>query len=405
MNVLVYNGPGVSQTSLSHTLSSLRALLLPHFAVQTITAPALASQPWYGTCALLVIPGGRDMPYVSSLANANASIRSYVEGGGTFLGICAGAYYASRRVEWETGTKMEVTGDRPLGFFDGVCKGSVYPGFAYESESGARAVSVEDVEQGEVVHGMYHNGGGEFVGAEKLGSTEVIARYTEGEGEGKVAAVKCKVGKGLAILWGTHPEYPLMKEPLLSALKKREEPLSDEESTKSEARRWTLLRRTLILLGLHIPSPEDDANKSYTSPLPQFLTSSVPSLARRIYDMLSTHCQPVGLGGAEPKILIDSNDAFRLHKAPEAASILLESRSRPENEENLQLPKDIIFYEDGGLPEPELTPKFSIKDYYVYLSDTRSRLSAPILTGDAWGMGELFMYAEAVTSTQTMLDR
>ncbi|KIJ30524.1 hypothetical protein M422DRAFT_146903, partial [Sphaerobolus stellatus SS14] len=242
MNVLVYTGPGVSQTSLSHTLSSLRALLLPHFAVQTITAPALVSQPWYGTCALLVIPGGRDMPYLSSLANANASIRSYVERGGAFLGICAGAYYASRRIEWETGTKMEVSGDRPLGFFDGVCKGSVYPGFAYESESGARAVAVEDVQTGEIVHGMYHNGGGEFVDADKLVNTEVIARYTEGEGEGKVAAVKCKVGKGTAILWGTHPEYSLIKEPLLSALQKREDPISDEELKHSDERRSILLK-------------------------------------------------------------------------------------------------------------------------------------------------------------------
>jgi len=335
------------------------------------------------------------------LANANPSIRSYVEQGGAYLGICAGAYYASRRIEWETGTKLEISGERPLGFFDGVCKGSVYPGFAYESESGARAVSIEDVETGEIVRGMYHNGGGEFLDADHVQNTKVIARYMDDEGEEKVAAVQCKVRKGTAILWGAHPEYPLIKEPLLSALQKRDEPLTDEELKTSEERRWELMRKSLLLLGLHLPSPGEDPNKSYTSPLPQFLTSRVPTLPTRIYDILSPQCP-----SAEPNLLRDRNDTFKLRKASEAPAVLQEARSRPESEDNLQLPKDVIFYEDGTIPEDNLTPKFFIRKYYSCLTDARSSLGAPSLDmSDSWGMGELFMYGEAVTSTQTLLDQ
>ena len=33
----------------------------------------------------------------------------YVEGGGAYLGLCAGAYYACRRIEFEVGTRHAIT--------------------------------------------------------------------------------------------------------------------------------------------------------------------------------------------------------------------------------------------------------------------------------------------------------
>jgi biotin---protein ligase len=400
MNVLVYNGPGVSQTSLSHTLSSLKALLVPHFAVQIVSATALATQPWSKSCALLVIPGGRDLPYITSLATATNIIRSYVEDGGAFLGICAGAYYASRRVEWETGTKLEVSGDRPLGFFDGICKGCVYPGFEYESESGARAIAIEDVDKAEIVHGIYFNGGGEFLGVDTSKTASALAKYVEDEGHGKIAAVRCRVGKGSAVLWGTHPEYPLTTEPLLSALRKRNPPLSDQQISTNEARRWELLRKTLTLLGLKLPRG-GTFHQSAANPLPQFLTSPISSLVTRVYNALALHTTPT-----EPRILQDANDTFHLHSSSSAASKLQEARSRSEGHTDIQLPKDIIFYQNGELPPAELTPKFSIRHYYSQLSSIRHSFGARDFGGsDLWGMGQLLLYGEAVTSTQTMLDR
>ena len=399
MNVLVYNGPGVSQTSLLHTVSSLKALLVPHFAVQTVSAAALASQPWSDACALLVLPGGRDLPYMTSLATATNSIKSYVKNGGAFLGICAGAYYASRRVEWETGTRLEVSGDRPLAFFDGVCKGCVYPGFTYDSESGARAVAVEDADDAETMHGMYFNGGGEFIGTPK-GAT-VLAKYAEEEGQGKIAAVRCRVGKGFAILWGTHPEYSLTNEPLLSALNKRNPLLSEEEIKTNETRRWSLMRKTLTLLGLKLPGGDPDVPRSIPHPLPQFLISPVPSHVMRIYRTLAGHAT-----STEPKTLQEANDTFQLHTSSAAISILREARSRSDHPTDLESPKDIIFYENGELPSTELTPKFSIQQYFSHLSTTRDSHSRSDVNGtNIWGMGQLLLYGEAVTSTQTMLDR
>lgn len=401
VNVLIYNGPGVSQTSLSHTISSLKALLTPHFAVQTVSAAVLASQPWSESCALLVLPGGRDLPYLASLATATNTIQSYVNNGGAFLGICAGAYYASRRVEWETGTKLEVSGDRPLAFFDGICKGCVYPGFAYDSENGARAVGVEDVDESQIVQGLYFNGGGEFIGADTSKTATVLAKYVEEEGHGKIAAVRCQVGKGSAVLWGIHPEYSLTNEPLLSALKKRTPPLSQQEIRENEAQRWKLMRKTLSLLGLQLPGDVSGLPSSAANPLPQLVISPIPSLAMRVYHSLAAHATSIG-----PKVLQDANDTFQLHTSSSAASILQESRKHSKHPGELELPKDVIFYENGELPPAEFTPKFAIRQYFSDLSTTRNSNGAEAVNDTkSWGMGQLLLYGEAVTSTQTLLDR
>ena len=91
--VLVYSGPGVSPLSLSHTILTLSLILLPHYTVQPITPATLATQPWEASCALLVFPGGRDLPYVDELevkTKVTKRIKEWVNEGGRYLGICAG---------------------------------------------------------------------------------------------------------------------------------------------------------------------------------------------------------------------------------------------------------------------------------------------------------------------------
>src|SRR5579864_5299804 len=96
LNVLVYNGNGVSRTSLKQTLNSLEAILSKSHDIQTIDAEKMQG-PWEESCAMLVMPGGRDIPYLSSFTTQMISrIRTYVHNGGTYFGICAGAYFAAR---------------------------------------------------------------------------------------------------------------------------------------------------------------------------------------------------------------------------------------------------------------------------------------------------------------------
>jgi len=159
------------------------------------------------------------MGYCKALnGQGNRKISDYVRRGGAYLGFCAGGYYGSERCEFEVGNKaLEVVGRRELGFFPGICRGGAFKGFAYSSEVGARAVNVvpssEFLPAGSLGADtvVYYNGGGVFVDAGEKADhgVEVLARYAEDlgiEDKDKAAVVSCKVGDGLALLTGPHPE-------------------------------------------------------------------------------------------------------------------------------------------------------------------------------------------------------
>ncbi|KZO94725.1 class II aaRS and biotin synthetase [Calocera viscosa TUFC12733] len=410
MNVLVYSGPGVSTASLTHTLSSLRTALSPAYAVQPVLPAALASEPWAPTCALLVIPGGRDLPYVTALAPAISKIKAYVHGGGRFLGICAGAYFASERCEFEQGSRLEVVGGRELGFFPGTCEGCTFPGFEYESEAGARAVDLtlslpawgeHGKQLEEEVKGVYYNGGGHFLpspGVISSGQVTVLARYAHPPEEGKdIAAVLCRVGAGLALLSSPHIEYPLLSEPARSALDKRLPNLTSEERTILEQARTRLVLAGMRLLGLSSPS---GASNQPTTPLPQLLVSSPsrPELAILIFDTLGGLAVPL----SSPPEIRDANDVFQLHPASAAPNLISEARARVGDSDSAERPKMILGY-IGALPGREVAPLFDLEAYFEELERVRGEMG--LAGGEEWGMGQVMFYGEVVTSTQTMLDR
>ncbi len=62
-----------------------------------LSAHEIIEGGWEPTTSLFIMPGGRDRLYHAALQGAgNAKIRSFVELGGTYLGICAGASTAAR---------------------------------------------------------------------------------------------------------------------------------------------------------------------------------------------------------------------------------------------------------------------------------------------------------------------
>jgi biotin---protein ligase len=414
MNVLVFNGPGVSQTSLTHTLSSLRNLLRSGYAVETISASALASQPWAPSCALLVLPGGRDTPYVSALAAANHSIKSYVQKGGCFLGLCAGAYYASRRVEWEAGTDMEVVGDRPLGFYPGISEGCVYKGFDYQTEAGARALTAETT--GELdgtlgpLRGVYYNGGGHFVGADTLRRQGVVPliRYTEDDGADKVATVWCGIDKGAAVLSHLHLECSILLEPAASALARASPTLSETERVSIEAVRCETLRSLLRLLGLRIPDGPSLPPKPFV-PLPQVLIGSPSTtyIGKAFMDRLESNISKTSQIMAY-KSLQDQNDTFRIYELPQIGTLINEARRDWFEGAEIPntFPKSILISGEGQLSSPNDTPLFNISQYFEALSAQHraSSMSTPS-SASSHKIGEVLLYGELVTSTQSLLDK
>ena len=434
MNVLVYNGPGVSQTSLAHTLSALRALVTPYLSVRTVNASTLSSQPWSSTCALLVLPGGRDLPFVSSFATptqsgghtANDAIKSYVSNGGRFLGICAGAYYSARRLEWEKGREgWEVVGDRPLGFYPGLSTGCVYPGFEYNTERGARIVRVavqSGPEDTAKTIQVYYNGGGEFTDAEKQDNVRVVARYDEDDTvRGRVAAVQCAVGSGSALLWAFHPEYPLVSEPAVSVLSRDSEHAlsgSPAELAAAESQRWVFLRTSLEALGIGIPPKNDAVLEATTAleipkaPLPYIFGTANDALLKQVTDALTPH-----LSANRELLDRQSHNVIQIHtpvSSVELGAAIDERRNnpvslpdpKPEDEaakekdhERAKVPVDLVLCQLKDV-EAGHTPLFNLKRYYEALREAQGDVP-----GAGHRLGDLLLYSEAVESTQTLLDK
>ncbi|KAG0021769.1 biotin holocarboxylase synthetase [Podila clonocystis] len=426
MNVLVYSGEGTSRTSLAHTVRTLKALVGHHYDVMKIDAKGLLTEPWEESTSLLVIPGGRDLPYTKDLNGAaNDKIHAYVQAGGRFWGICAGAYYSSSQVIFEPGTPLEVQGPRELEFFGGECRGVVYPGFVYDSEQGANAVEIQlsgalsNEPLGYERTRVYFNGGGYFVNAEKTPDTEVLAWYTNNNGPesvsshgstgAKAAMIACKVGQGLALLTGVHPEYDASH---LDAGNPEYGPLPNVVSRllEQDKERVLLLRSLLIRLGLKLTQQESQVSLTNTGSdieLPPGAIQGIPDLTslylastRSAITQELTRSLKSLVTGAE--LIKEANDTFQLidsplHAAPFHTPTLSEGADG-EGEEKVI--KNIVLCPEGA-PPANLTPQFTMDTFFTHLQQLRNAS----FNGGQLRFGDSLLYGQVVTSTQTMLDK
>lgn len=399
MNVLVYLGRGTTPELVKNTVESLRLHLSPNYAVVTISEQALLVDPWQFKTLMLVLPGGADLPFCDVLnGEGNAKITQFVRKGGRFLGICAGGYYSAKRCEFEEGDpKMEVSGPRELGFFPGVARGCVYKGFDYESHAGSKAVTMAvntdalPLSPGKVT--VYYNGGGLFVDASKQRGVEVLARYDSPEpeipDEEKVASVFCKVGKGCAILFGTHPEF----SPALMKAGESDEhfALVISKIEQNDVERKRFLKACLDKMGLRT---NDDVNFSIPRLTPIFYSSG--SEPKKVLETLKENMDFVA-----PNTFEDINDTFVLHDEKDTD---LTEDSEMDGEQTfdqvLSAPKHVKFLLPGSYPEPAQTPYFNMGTYFHHLQ----RLYEENKTTPGQ-IGSVLAYGEVVTSTNTLLDK
>lgn len=200
MKILVYNDEGVSAFSLAETLKTFRALSED---VEVVNHRTLIEEEWEKETKLLVIPGGRDIPYDRNLrGKGTEKIRRFVEEGGSYLGICAGAYFGCSEVIFEKGKPLEVHEKRDLKFFPGAAVGTLYGApFCYVSKKGLYPSEISF--EGKTLY-LYYNGGCTFKNATSHPSVKVLAEYQDADHQS--AIIHCKVGKGNVILSGVHFE-------------------------------------------------------------------------------------------------------------------------------------------------------------------------------------------------------
>ena len=155
------------------------------------------------TVKLFIMPGGADLYYCEKLNGAgNRAIRNFVESGGSYLGICAGAYYACDSIEWAKGSAQEIIGARELKFYGGTAIGPVKDFMQGLDQSWLGAAAITD-DTGKTTTVCYEAGP---VFAEPSTETEkIIARYTALPGT-PPAIVENQIGKGRVVLSSPHIE-------------------------------------------------------------------------------------------------------------------------------------------------------------------------------------------------------
>jgi len=204
----IYRGPGAKVRSFRN------------WDTQFLTKRSFFESDWDERASLFVLPGGRDVPYHATFrGKGNEKIRAFVEKGGTFLGMCAGAYYAATFVEFDKGYPSEICEARELKFFQGKTVGPLFntSPYVYDCEEFARNAKILTAE-GKVIS-TYYNGGCTFIPTVDS-DYQVLASYDDLPGK-PLAVIACSVGKGKAILSGVHlemgascfkPEDPMFKE-------------------------------------------------------------------------------------------------------------------------------------------------------------------------------------------------
>lgn len=224
--IAVYDDEGVVKAPLNTLLFELSA-----WQTKTISAKEILETPWEADTKLLIIPGGRDIPYHNALKGVgNKRIRDFVESGGSFLGICAGAYFGCSLVEFDKGGELEVTGTRELAFFPGTAIGPAYGTgtYFYDSEKGMKA-SLISKKCGNTFR-AYFNGGCYFANAERYHEIEIISRYLEIPGN-PAAIIQTPQGMGKVILTGVHFEIGLT-DPNTTLIGKLKKPFLEHEATR-----------------------------------------------------------------------------------------------------------------------------------------------------------------------------
>lgn len=415
MNILIYTGEGASPNSIYQTYNTLKHIFGHAYDVIKVDANTLRTEPWEDSCRLLVIPGGRDTPYCNDLnGDINRRIKNYVYDGGLYLGLCAGAYYASSSIAFEVGTPLEVKGPRELAFYPGECQGTMYPGFVYDSNKGAKSIQVKlmQTKEGNTV-AMYYNGGGYFVEPQASPQTSVVATYPTGE----AAIVLCKVGKGWALLSAVHPEYDVTTTPDLDQANDSEELISS--LTKSRSTCLSFLREQLGALGLDTTTTASSSSPTATTPdTPSLTPIYLCGITKTLTDSITTKL--LELANNKGTIKDSSNQFYITPWTTTNGSIdnLVEEWNNlslahaTHGDENVSLmiqhpPSSSTTSDSDDTKAPQcpastVTPYFDINAYFTALQHHRSQEWG----GGSWyRFGNAMLYAEVITSTQTILDK
>ncbi len=246
--ILVYNDEGVGHLGLYCLLNKLKLLDRPFCVVDA----NFIKNNDLSRFKTLIIGGGADVPYCQKLGlDGINNIQKFVSFGGAYIGICAGAYFACRRIEF-TGQNYNVFDERKLSLFSGKAIGSIPEitsnNVYYDGTSASKAIVDLSFDIDQYSHKAYYNGGCYFDG---VSPSIVVARYAKID---KPAIITDIYSEGRYFLSGVHfeIEHDPYKEYIYANAREQEFDISieqniiDQLSKFNNDRIWDYILRNIL---------------------------------------------------------------------------------------------------------------------------------------------------------------
>ncbi|UCF04832.1 MAG: hypothetical protein JSV33_13040 [bacterium] len=153
---------------------------------------------------LICFPGGNMYYYSQDISvNGKQRIKQFVSGGGGYIGICGGAYFAAERVFWR-GDLLDMT---PLSLFRGAATGPINQIYQYPDYGMCRldiAILDHPITSGEDASMSVLYYWGPYLSPNTGFEFDVICDYHV---TGSHAMVAFEHGQGRVFLTGAHPEF------------------------------------------------------------------------------------------------------------------------------------------------------------------------------------------------------
>jgi glutamine amidotransferase-like uncharacterized protein len=192
----VFSGNGACTdgcVTAAQTVAVLAGLTVKNVTGNELTTSSTPAQiaAFFAGAKVWIMPGGVANDEVNALSSTMISaLKSFVSGGGGYVGFCAGAFSAT--------TQIGTTGQTGLGLFPG---STIWfdPGKSVQDSYGG---SIQLVTWDTTTRYVYLEGGPYL--ANLPSTVDVVSRYSDNS----VAAAKTSYGSGRVFLSGFHPEAP-----------------------------------------------------------------------------------------------------------------------------------------------------------------------------------------------------
>jgi glutamine amidotransferase-like uncharacterized protein len=202
--ILIYNGKGANYTSAKALFEQCCLHSSKKYVVRYTAEEELQGTDWLHSTKTLIMGGGSPTEWAKALGDETLKkIQSFVFEGGTFCGVCAGAYFAS-----ETSIFLDKKTVRPYPLFSGQSLGPLFSSFENyndRSPETAKATKITLNGKDEDSGYLFYLGGPSFTPNNQQDTT-VLASFCNTPCPAP-AIIRHTFGKGIVVLSGVHPEF------------------------------------------------------------------------------------------------------------------------------------------------------------------------------------------------------